>query len=73
MLNLIIILFHLKLDKFYCIGDMNWLKVIVFSTFYQKFDLFLSRKILVKKLNSLLKSKLYNSTRVMSLSYEFEL
>ena len=33
MLNLMIILYHLKLDKFYCIGAMNWLKVICYNCF----------------------------------------
>ena len=30
MVGLLIILFHLKLDKFYCLGVMNQLKVICF-------------------------------------------
>ena len=43
-----IILFHLKLDKFYCIGDMNQLKVIccvfikkiLLFSFYHKNELY---------------------------------
>ena len=29
-----IILFHLKLDKFYCIGVMNRLKIIFYDLFF---------------------------------------
>ena len=29
-----IILFHLKLDKFYCIGAMNRLKIIFYDLFF---------------------------------------
>ena len=31
-----IILFHLKLDKFYCIGFINQLKVICYDFFHMK-------------------------------------
>ena len=34
MVDLTIILFHLKLDKLYCIGVMNQLKMISFDLFF---------------------------------------
>ena len=34
MVDLVIILVHLKLDKFYCIGAMNYLKVICYDLFF---------------------------------------
>ena len=48
MLNSMIILFHLKLDKFYYIGDMNWLKMMLLSGFYQNFDLSLCSTMLAR-------------------------
>ena len=34
MVNLMIILFHLKLEKFYCIAAMNQLKIICYYLFF---------------------------------------
>ena len=34
MVDLMVFRFHLKLDKFYCIGDMNLLKVICYDLFF---------------------------------------
>ena len=34
MVNLMIILFHLKLNKFYCIGVINQFKVICFNLLF---------------------------------------
>ena len=36
IVDLIIILFSLKLDRFYCIGVMNWLRVIYYNLFYNQ-------------------------------------
>ena len=34
IIDFMIILFYLKLDTFYCIGTMNWLKMICYDLFY---------------------------------------
>ena len=34
IVDLVIMLFHLKLDKFYCIRVMNYLKVICYNFFF---------------------------------------
>ena len=34
MVELMIILFHLKLDKFYCIRVMNWSKVTYYDLYF---------------------------------------
>ena len=51
MVELMIIPFHLKLDKFYCIGVMNKLKVICYNLFFLTKIVFSSLTILSMKYN----------------------
>ena len=45
MVDLMIILFHLKLDKFYCIGAMNQLEMICYDFFICSYKIeFLAKK-----------------------------
>ena len=70
MLDLIIILYHLKLDKFYCIRAMNYLKMICYDLLFCSYKneslLFNRQKLLLKAKNRyhmvVVKKKLLNIT-----------
>ena len=49
MVDLIVILFHLKLDKFYCIGVMKQLKVISFFAHIKMIYYWFDRQELLQK------------------------